>query len=116
MVWLGYWDCQKSAPVNYEPSSAVLPTADGTVLAGHLTTFSLGFVAFQVFTVDFLAADQHGAPVWNPRTPKSLADSLDRIYPTLLGQPDLSWPPAKPLARDEWRRMVTWDDQLRPES
>lgn len=53
-------------PVNYEPSSAVLPTADRAALAGHLTTFSLGFVAFQVFTVDFLAAEQHGAPVWNP--------------------------------------------------
>jgi len=116
MVWLGYWDCQKSAPVNYEPSSAVLPTADGAVLAGHLTTFSLGFVAFQVFTVDFLAAEQHGAPVWNPRVPKSLAGSLDRIYPALLRQPEVTWPPARPFAKGEWRRIVTWDGRLRPEA
>jgi len=63
MLWLGCWDCQRAVPVNYEPSGAALPTADGVPVAGHLTTFTLGFVAFQVFTVDFLAAKQHCADV-----------------------------------------------------
>lgn len=79
MVWLCAWDCQRNVPVHYEPSGAPLPTADGTPLAGHLATFTLGFVAFQVFTVDFIAAELHGAVVWNTHVPDSLARALTRI-------------------------------------
>jgi hypothetical protein len=114
MVWLGAWDCQRATPVNYEPSGAVVPTADGSPLAGHLTTFTLGFVAFQVFTLDFLAAEQHAADVWNTRTPQSLTQSLIRIWPQLLGTTDISWPPPQPFASNEWRKLATWDGELRP--
>lgn len=48
--------------------------------------------ALQVFTVDFLGAEQPGVPVWDTRAPKSLADSLDQIHPALLGQAEVSWP------------------------
>jgi hypothetical protein len=113
MVWLGCWDCQQQTPVNYEPSAAGMPTTDGSSLAGHLTTFTLGFVAFQVFTVDFLAAEQHGAPVWNPKPPAPLAESLVRIWPPQLVVADVSWPPPA-FGRDDWRRLVTWDGALRP--
>jgi len=106
MVWLGCWDCQSATPVNYEPSTAALPTVDGTTVVGHLTTFTLGFVAFQVFTVDFLAAEQHGADVWNTHVPESLAQALIRIWPQQLMTRDVSWPP-RPFANYEWRRMVT---------
>jgi hypothetical protein len=113
MAWLGCWDCQNATPVNYEPSGANLPTADGSPVAGHLTTFTLGYAAFQVFSVDFLAAEQHAAPVWNPRPPAPLREGLPRIWPPLLGTCDLRWPPSA-FARDDWRRIVTWDGVLRP--
>jgi hypothetical protein len=29
-VWLGCWDCQQTVPVRYAPSSALLPTLDGS--------------------------------------------------------------------------------------
>ena len=112
MVWLGCWDCERAVPVNYEPSAADLPTVDGVPLAGHLATFTLGFVAFQVFTVDYLAAEQHGAPVWNPKPPEPLAGSLPRIWPRQLVVPDVSWPPPA-FRRNDWRRLVTWDGVLR---
>jgi hypothetical protein len=97
----------------YEPSGAELPTADGSPLAGHLATFTLGYVAFQVFTIDFLAAEQHGAPVWNKRPPEPLAESLVRVWPPQLVVGDVSWPP--PAFRgDDWHRLVTWDGVLRP--
>ena len=51
MVWLGCWDCQREVPVNYAPSSAPLPTRDGKPVEGHFATFTLGYAAFQVFTV-----------------------------------------------------------------
>ena len=82
-------------------------------LAAHFTTFTLGFVAFQIFTVDFVAAEQHGAPVWNQAPPASLIEALARIWPPQLNVADVSWPP-RPFADDEWRRLVTWDEHLRP--
>lgn len=113
MAWLGCWDCQQGVPVNYEPSTAKLPTADGTPLAGHLTTFTLGYVAFQIFTVDYIAAERHGAPVWNPAPPAPLRNALPRIWPPQLTNPDVSWPlPA--FRRNDWHRLVTWDGVLRP--
>jgi hypothetical protein len=113
MVWLGCWDCERQVPVAYEPSGAELPTTDGSPLAAHLTTFSVGFVVFQVYSVDFLAAEQHGAPVWNPRPPAPLDGSLARIWPPQLVVQEVSWPPPA-FRRDEWHRLVTWDGVLRP--
>ena len=113
MVWLGCYDCEQTKPVCYEPSSAVLPTADGSPVVGHFATFTLGYVVFQVFTVDFLAAELHGAKVWNTHVPKSLAQHLVRIWPEQLVRPDVSWP-LEQFASDEWCRLVTWDGVLRP--
>jgi hypothetical protein len=114
MVWLGAWDCQRAVPVNYEPSSAPLPTKDGAPVTGHLTTLTLGFAAFQVFTVDFLAAEQHGADLWNTHVPDSLTHALTRIWPQQLVPRDLTWPP-QGVRRDDWRRLITWDGVLRPD-
>jgi hypothetical protein len=113
MVWLGCWDCEREVPVNYEPSGAELPTRDRTELGGHLATFTLGYAVFQVFTVDFVAAELHGAPVWNRRPPPPLSDALPRIWPPQLVVPDVTWPPPA-FPRGDWHRMVTWDGVLRP--
>jgi hypothetical protein len=115
MVWLGCWDCEREVPVNYEPSGAVLPTADGAEMAGHLATFTLGFVAFQVYTADFVAAELHRAPVWNRRPPPPLTDALPRIWPPQLVVHDVDWPPAA-YPRGDWHRLVTWDGVLRPDA
>ncbi len=88
MVWLGCWDCEQAVPVNYEPSTAPVPTAHGQPVPGHLTTFTLGYAAFQIFTTDFVAAEQRGAVVWNDHVPESLAHALIRIWPQ---QPE-TWP------------------------
>jgi hypothetical protein len=113
MVWLGAWDCQREIPVNYEPSSAPLPTEDGAPVVGHLTTFTLGFAVFQVFTVDFLAADQHRAVVWNAHVPDSLTHALTRIWPQQLVPRDITWPPPA-FPREDWHRLVAWNGELHP--
>jgi hypothetical protein len=112
LVWLGCWDCEKSVPVNYEPSQAPLPTADGSELNGHLTTISLGYVVFQVFTVDFLIADLKKAPGWNQRPPAPLDDALIRIWPPPPTPRVTSWPPPA-FPKTGWRRLITWDERLR---
>lgn len=111
LVWLGCWDCEQETPAAYEPSGAPLPTADGHPVAGHFTTFSLGYVVFQVFTVDYVAADEHKAQMWNSQVPTSLRESLHRLWPVPRGT--AAWPP-KPFPNAEWTRLVTWDQVLRP--
>jgi hypothetical protein len=109
-VWLGCWDCLRETPVMYAPSSAPLPTADGMLVEGHFTTFSLGYLAFQIFSVDFLAAEQHSARQWNDGPPASIAAALPRIWPT--PHTEISWPP--PAFRNEdWASLVSWDGALR---
>lgn len=114
MVWMGCYDCEKYRRVAYEPSSAAVRGADGVAVPAHIATFSLGYLAFQVFSVDFVMAGLHGAEVWNTKVPKALANRLTRIWPASLTTPDVSWPPQQ-FGSDEWRRMVTWDGVLRPD-
>ena len=81
----------------------------------YLTDQGRGTLAFQVFTVDFLAADQHSATLWNTHVPKSLTQYLVRIWPEQpVVTPDVAWPPQQ-FASDEWPRLVTWDGKLRPD-
>jgi hypothetical protein len=55
MVWLACWNCSERSVVNYAPSSAALPTPNSGEVVGQFTTLALGFAAFQVFTVDYIA-------------------------------------------------------------
>jgi hypothetical protein len=106
---LGCWECHQASEacrVNFEPSEAPLLTADDAPVSGYMTTFALGFLAFQVFTVDYLEAEQHGANIWNTRVPQHLDQALIRIWPPL----------GRALAYRDWRQMVTWEGRLRPAS
>jgi hypothetical protein len=96
----------------YEPSSAPLPTADGSPVAGHFATFALGYVGVQVFTVDFVAADQHRAANWNTKVPSQLTGALIRIWPPLQQVSTVFWPP-EAFTKEDWNRLVTWDGALR---
>ena len=111
LVWLAYWDCERQVPLMYEPSGAPLPTIGGGSRPGHMTTFSLGYVAFQVFSTDFVLAEHQSAVQWNTRPPRSLADAILRIWPSLCST--VAWPGTK-LLRSEWTRLVQWDGVLRP--
>jgi hypothetical protein len=113
LAWLGCWDCQRESPFRYGPSGAPLVTADGVPVAGHFATFTLGFVAFQVFTVDFETADEHGAGQWNSHPPRSLAQALARIWPPDDANPhDVDWP-QQWFARGDLDMLASWDGALR---
>lgn len=87
---------------------------DGTRIPGHLLTFTLGFVAFQVFTTDFVAAGVHDAPPWHswPQEPY-LRAALPKIWPQAGEVLDITWPPPA-FRRNERPRLVAWDGQLHP--
>jgi hypothetical protein len=106
-VWLGCWDCQQAMPVRYTPASAPLPAPDDTRIDGQLATFTLGFVAFQVFT-----AGQYDAAQWTDHLPRSLTPALARIWPPSGTPQDLLWP-LQAFAANDWDRLATWDGALR---
>lgn len=115
MVWLAHWDCLELSVANYAPSATRVLTADGGGVAGQFTTLALGFVTFQVFTVDYVEADRRKAGVWNPRAPESLRPAIPRIWPHLLGAGDVPWPTVA-FPNDSFDRLVSWDGALRREA
>ena len=76
-----------------QPAGAELQTSDGDPVTGHFTTYTLGFVAFQVLTVDYVAAEQHGARSWNSNPPESLQEALPTIWPRRSEALPVAWPP-----------------------
>jgi hypothetical protein len=113
LIWLACWDCQGESPFRYGPSAAPLVTADGMRVAGHFVTFTVGFVAFQFFTVDFLAADLHGAGQWNLQPPQLLSQALARIWPQDDLRPhDVAWP-QRPFAKGDLDVLASWGGALR---
>lgn len=112
LVWLACWDCSERSVVNYAPSSAALPTPNSGEVLGQFTTLALGFAAFQVFTVDYVAATRSEAKVWNTRPPDSIGPAIPRIWPHLLGAGDVSWPPAA-FPNGDFDRLASWDSALR---
>jgi hypothetical protein len=123
MVWLACWDCKapgdvepgapiRGSMVNYAPSSAPLPTPDGGEVVGQFATLTVGFAAFQVFTVDYVEAEVRQAKIWNPGPPQRIADGIRLIWPHRLRAGDVAWPPPA-FPNDSLDRLVSWDMALR---
>jgi hypothetical protein len=108
-VWLGHWDSQTAMPGIREASGAPLRTSEGSSVEWHLTTLTLGRVAFQVFTDDH-AAEQHETSPRNVNLPTSMERALIRIWPSRPAQ-QISWPPPAFTDKD-WERLVTWEGVL----
>jgi hypothetical protein len=108
-VWLGHWDSQKATPEIRKLSDTPLPTSDGGSVEWHLTTLTLGRVAFQVFTDDH-AAEQHETSPRNVKLPMPLERALICIWPPPRARL-ASWPPPA-LTDKDWERLVTWEDGL----
>jgi hypothetical protein len=113
-VWIACYDAQDRSAVMYEPSGAPLPAGGNDPVQGQFTTFALGYAAFQVFSVDFLVADEKRAAAWTPPRPtEAVEECLSQIWPSRLQT--VSWP-NRAFAHEDWHRLVTWDQGLRSPS
>jgi hypothetical protein len=111
-VWLSCVDAAGATALRYEPSGVPIPTRSGELVHAHLTSFALGYVALQVFTIDFLRAESLGAvPSWPP-IPARLRETLLPIWPATKVR---RWPPPA-FPSDQWHNFVTWDGVLRTPS
>ena len=103
-VWIGAFDARNV--VNLRHEACLISATDG--LNAHLTTLTLGYVAFQVFSIDYVAADALGLDQFDVMPPQ-LEPLLKRIWP---GQADsLTWPG---VAFDDrnWAGVTRWPSRL----
>lgn len=111
-VWLSSVDAAGTTALRYEPSGVPIPTRSGEFVHAHLTSLAVGYVALQVFTLDFLRAEALGAvPSWPP-IPDRIRGSLLPIWPATKIR---HWPPLA-FPSDQWHNFVTWDGVLRTSS
>lgn len=111
VVWISAWDCKHETPFMFEPASASLPTTSGGSVEAHMTSFAVGYLAFQVVSTDFVMADALGASHWVGVVPEMLREAIVRLWPE--SGKSVEWP-TKAFANEEWHRFVTWDGALRP--
>jgi hypothetical protein len=119
MVWLTSWDCKgsnepnRASMLHYEPSTAPLPTKDGGAeVVGQFATLAIGYVVFQVFTVDYVEAEVRKAVLWNTNPPPSVAPALHLIWPHRLYAADVQWP-TRTFPYDSFDQLASWDGALR---
>jgi hypothetical protein len=118
MVWLACWDCMtletanRGSMIHYAPSNASLPTPEGGKVDGQFATLAIGYVVFQVFTVDYIKAEIQQAVLWNTDPPKSIAHAVPLIWPHRLRAGEIAWPSAA-FPNSSFAQLVNWDMALR---
>lgn len=71
----------RGSMIHYAPSSAGLPTPSGGTVVGQFATLAIGFIVFQMFTVDYVEAEAQQAEIWITDPPKTIAHALPLIWP-----------------------------------
>jgi hypothetical protein len=106
-VWLFGNDRDPQAPTT--SGAMVLSSPTDYPPRAYLSTFTIGFMGFQVFGADVLAEDEHGvhiateAPPFDPD--RQAADFLTRIWPDA---PVFRWPPHERVAFQEIPWLTYW--------
>lgn len=112
-VWLGAYDAERQKAVGHITNSlASKAEGSGLVVPCHLTTVHVGYVAFQVFTVDFVVAESVGLKEFQVAPPPELADHLLSLWPQVrLSQ---QWPPKFYFTDEQWSEVSTWNGRFQP--
>jgi hypothetical protein len=104
-VWLGAFDARNV--VNLRHEACLIHVRDW--LPAHVTTFTLGYVAFQVFTINYLEADVIELQHFNVM-PKELEALLALIWPRQQ-MPALSWPQTA-FGDGHWAAVTQWPSRI----
>jgi hypothetical protein len=75
-VWLGAFDARNVINSRHEACLIHLPNS----LDAHVTTLTVGYVAFQVYTINYVEADARSIPEFNVM-PEQVEMLLTRIWP-----------------------------------
>jgi hypothetical protein len=108
-VWLGAFDAQNEVLLNQGTTNMQVskgPEGEAKSLVAHLTLVTLGYVALQVFSIDYLAAEAGGFEEFAVAPPANLSPVLTPIWPTIYDQ--VQWPAAQYIGRDQFSLVRTW--------
>ena len=106
-VWIGAFDAEnRHATSHISQGLAIRNDGLQSNIPCHLSVASFGFVAFQVFSVDYVAADQYGASEFDVAPPAELREHLETLWPRLAE--DLTWPPPYYFNDQQWEQVSTW--------
>jgi hypothetical protein len=113
-LWVGPFDAQGEIAMTHQTMQLELPTGlERGPIKTHLTTFSLGYVVFQLHSIDALAVDEVGGAHFPVDPPESLSAALLTIWPS-SGQ-TLWWPPPGRFTRNNFDRLATWEGRFSPD-
>jgi hypothetical protein len=112
-VWLGAFDAKNTIFLKQDPRNLVL-TREGVrnsdEIPCHLTTTSIGFAAFQVYSIDYVAADLAGRAQFEVAPPEALKDRLSCIWP--INTAPVSWPPPLYFSSEQFETIATWNGRF----
>jgi uncharacterized protein YlxP (DUF503 family) len=107
-VWLGAFDAENRILVSTQSrllTSAPTP-GEAAPVAAHMTTLTIGHVLLQVFSTNFVLADEQSVPAYDANPPRSYAQALSRIWP--IGRSLIQWPPSAYVSPDVLDQVANW--------
>jgi hypothetical protein len=106
-VWLGAFDAGNTTVVTTQSRLMIsAPTSVGPQLPAHLTTLTIGYVLLQVFSTNFVLADEQAADEYGLNPPQPYAQALTRIWPA--GQNSVPWPPSAYVSPEVLDKTANW--------
>jgi hypothetical protein len=105
-VWIGAFDAQNRMKARHSVSNVTAYGRDASELPAHLTTFTCGYVAFQVFSTDFVIADAIEVLQF-PGPPAGIDLLFEQLWPARTLGPTINWP-KHVFGLDHWQMVSTW--------
>lgn len=103
-VWIGAFDARNVINSRHEACLLHLPNS----LDAHVTTLTVGYVAFQVYTINYVIAEARSIPEFNVM-PENIEALLTRIWPTQLRT--ISWPGVA-FTDSHWNSVTQWPEAV----
>ena len=109
-VWIGGIDAKHRLTLGHSTNSLQVHFMKLEVIVPcHLTTFHIGYLAFQVFSVDFVIADSVGMSEFDISPPEELRNFFTTLWPRLHS--NVSWPQKYFFDDSQWNEVSNWIDR-----
>jgi hypothetical protein len=113
-LWVGPFGAQGEIAMTHQTMQLELPTGPGRdPIKTHLTSFTLGYVVFQLHSIDAVAVDEVRGAQFPVDPPESLRSALLTFWPS-SGR-SLHWPPPERFSRSNFNRLATWEGRFSPD-
>jgi hypothetical protein len=105
-VWLGAFNAEHSKIFTFTPDPMLATVPGQWQVPAHVTTLTVGYVAFQIFSINFVEADRVGCLPFDLTPPPPYDDTLTRIWPPTGAA--VEWPPRYHFTTNELASVRNW--------